>query len=190
MAGNGGKIMKRYLIQGVLLGCILALAIPAWSATIYTINAGATTVGEVDPLVNAASLPNSGYATELAWVQGFVPGASLTVYDAVDYSWVLADGQTAIWASALQDSPDYFFIKTGAGAPGPGVNDHFLFQNLAELNYAVVNFNEAGVVIRNIGAISHVGETNGTSVPEAGALITFASGLIGLVGYRRMRRMQ
>lgn len=30
----------------------------------------------------------------------------------------------------------------------------------------------------------------GTSVPEAGALLMFGSGLIGLVGYRRMSRMQ
>ena len=29
-----------------------------------------------------------------------------------------------------------------------------------------------------------------TQVPEAGALVMFGSGLIGLVGYRRMRRMQ
>jgi hypothetical protein len=43
------------------------------------------------------------------------------------------------------------------------------------------------------GGLSHVtlfGGGGTTRVPEAGALVMFGSGLIGLVGYRRMRRMQ
>jgi hypothetical protein len=42
------------------------------------------------------------------------------------------------------------------------------------------------------GGLSHITlfGPGTTRVPEAGALLLFGSGLIGLVGYRRMRRMQ
>ena len=174
--------MKRYLFQGVLLFAALVLAIPAWSYTV-----GAIDVGSEDTLIASTDLANSGFATEEAWVQSYVPGATITVYDSSLYSFVLVDGQTDIYAALLQDSPDYFFLKVGAG---PGETDHYLFQNLAEFNYAVVDFLAAGINIENVGKISHVGETGGTSVPEAGALLMFGSGLIGLVGYRRVHRMQ
>lgn len=41
-------------------------------------------------------------------------------------------------------------------------------------------------------SLSHITQFGGgtTRVTEAGALLLFGSGLIGLVGYRRMRRMQ
>jgi hypothetical protein len=39
-------------------------------------------------------------------------------------------------------------------------------------------------------APSFAATINPVSVPEAGALILFGTGLIGLVGYRRVRRMQ
>lgn len=38
--------------------------------------------------------------------------------------------------------------------------------------------------------VSHVTLFNPISVPEAGALLLFGTGLVGLVGYRRVRRMQ
>lgn len=40
------------------------------------------------------------------------------------------------------------------------------------------------------GGLSHLTLFNPTQVPEAGALLLFGTGLIGLVGYRRARRMQ
>lgn len=171
--------MKRFLFLAIVACGVFALAVPGWSLTIDT----TTQVGVVDPLVDATELANSGFATELDWVQSFVPGATLTVFDGSSYNWILVDGASNTWASLLQDSPDYFFLKTGAGQ---GTNDHFLFQNLAELTYAVVDFDATGVEIRNVGAISHVGETGGTpQVPEASTLMLLGFGLAGVGTIRR-----
>lgn len=167
--------MKRFFLMATVVCGVLAFAAPGWSVTI---NSGGTDVGSVDVLVNATELANSGFATELEWVQSFVHGATITVFDGSAYSWTLVDGATNTWASPLQDSPDYFFLKTGQGQLP---NDHFLFQNLAELTYAVVNFDATGIEIRNIGAISHVGETGGTpQVPEASTLLLLGFGLAGV----------
>jgi hypothetical protein len=61
-----------------------------------------------------------------------------------------------------------------------------LFTSIDGFNPAWGPFTEQG------GGLSHVTlfGPGTTRVPEAGALIMFGTGLIGLIGYRRVRRMQ
>lgn len=181
--------MKRYLFQGMLLGCILALAIPAWSYTVAE-------VGSLDTILASTKLPNSGEQTELDWVALAlgVDVSTLTFTDKYDTAsgWQLVtdSGSTSVFAHALTTNPEYFLIKTGNVTADDTVRD-WLFRNNIELSFAVINLEAMGFEnIINVGGISHIDEFNGTRVPEAGALLMFGSGLIGLVGYRRLRRMQ
>lgn len=169
--------MKRFLFLTVVVCGLLAFAVPGGAVTIN----GGTNVGSLDTLVDSTELANSGFATELAWVQSFVPGATITVFAGGVYTWVEADGVNDIWVTPLQDSPNYFFLKTGAA---PGTDDHYLFQNFDLKSYGVVDFGP--LAIKNIGAISHIGESGGTTqVPEGSTLMLLGFGLAGVGMLRR-----
>ena len=60
---------------------------------------------------------------------------------------------------------------------GPNLYDHNRFSFL----------DDCGQVV---GPVDGNGDGDTTRVPEAGALLLFGTGLVGLVGYRRVRRMK
>lgn len=187
---KGGKVMKRIFLRGIVFLSLVVFAIPAWS---YTIGGGATNVGALDELLASTNLADSGDAAELAWAQGVVgPETTLTwgtKYNTTGGEWSLTDQQAGIYAHTLATSPKYFLIKTGDVAD-PDIR-WFLFQNNAELSYAVINldlglygmdFNDT----TNVGGISHIVEFNPVPIPSS--VLLFASGLGGLVGIGRWRR--
>jgi hypothetical protein len=183
--------MKRFLVNAMVLCGILVFAIPASS---YTINSG-TVVGGLDTYLARIDLANSGDATELNWAQNYLrtylsdPTLVLTMDKNVssEYTFTIVDGQTSIYAAALADEPEWYFIKVGKGNNDPPYT-HYLFQNNALLSYAVFDIDSSGFDIKNIGKISHIGELGGgVPVPEPGTMMLLGSGLVGLAGWGRKK---
>jgi len=173
--------MKRNLLVTIVACCVLAFAGTGWAIP-------SATVGSLDDLIASATVANS-YAAELAWIQSELgPSAFFAesdVYDVVGTDWDLVDGTTDWYATELVNEPANYFIKIGTGGLDPVPVDHYLYSNLAEFSFAVIDLSDI-VVARNfdIGRVSHIGEV-GTTVPEPGTLVLLGIGMLGVAVYRR-----
>jgi PEP-CTERM putative exosortase interaction domain len=167
-------------------------------------NAGASPltladVGGIDPLVSggAANIP-SGDATEKTWISGVlgIPESQLT-YQKLTASgganWEQISGSTDLFAFNLGSDPTWFMVKTGGGAPF----NHYLFSNVGNLDWAVVDFDEFGFTEVNIEKIGHVATADGgggsedlelTPVPEPASLTMLGLGLSATAAAIRRRR--
>jgi VPDSG-CTERM motif len=168
---------------------------------LFATNASAITtavVGSADTLIAADNLGNSGNEEE--WIEGILG------FD-VDYEQIPgSDGENSPNWDAVTDDPagtdlwafnfgagnggDYFLIKTGNILSGPYAGEtHFLYQNLASLQYAVIDLLELGGDI-TIGKVSHVGTTGTTTqVPDGGStLLLLGAALSGLGVARRFTK--
>ena len=169
----------------MVLCVLLAFAGSVWSYSV-TVGSDIIDVGGLDALI-ASDNPGSGDATALAWVQTETGVFDLVMdekYEDGAMSW-LPTNTGGVYAIHL-NHPTYFLVKTGNGSSTG--NDHFLFNNLASLDWGVVNLVDLGLTSTNIGKISHVGEFNGTSVPEPLTVVLLGLGLVGLGGARRFQK--
>ena len=175
----------------------------ASSASALTVNAGTTQVGGADTVIDGTNiLPNA--ASEKAWItqvlttylnQAFVV-TSYNVFTAADagvWNWQLTN-QALTYAMSTPTAPEYFLIKTGNIVGGAG-NREYLFDNMASLNWAVVNLNDiaiediASISAVNIGKFSQIGEVNGSApVPEPGTMMLLGAGFLGLAVYGKRRK--
>ena len=190
--------MRKILVT-LLTGMMLMVSTSAMALMIADGPYADTVVGERDNYLASADLGNSGSATELAWVQE-VLGTDVDWitdydYDSDEVIWLLTDDTgDNTYAFNLRGTPDFFIIKTGSGT-NDSPNDHFLFENFASLEWAVLNLTaDFGVdyEIKNIGKFSHGAEIGGgdTPVPEPGTMMLLGVGMFGLAifGKRRMNK--
>ncbi len=131
-------------------------------------------VGGIDNFITSFNVPNSGSATEESWVES-VLGADVTIdnsYSSSGSNWTLVDdaGIDDVYYLSLSSPVDYFLVKLGNG--GTSIDSHYLFENIGDLAFAVVDFSVAGVdfSIRNISIdrMSHVSEFLTDTPPSGG----------------------
>jgi len=170
--------MKNTKFGAACIGAIL-MSSQAYALTI-------SDVGGEDTYLASTTLSSSGDAVELAWVRNTLNDQTITFsdkYDSYGSDWQLLDGETDIYAADLTFDPEYYLIKLGNG--GTSIDSHFLFENIGDLSFAVVDFSDAGIDFSiqniNIDRMSHLSEFNGTvDVPEPGNLALFGLGIAAL----------
>ena len=182
------------LLAGAMLAVCSMLTIST-PASAYSVD-GAY-VGGVDTFMASIYISPPNPTNEVAWVNTIL-GTSFTATDLVKTDmgsgglpWGPVDENSRIVAFNLQDTPSYFYIKTG-NLQVTGDNE-FLFQNVAELDWAVVNLDDfGGNIIKEFGQFSHVGELGGTTppVPEPGTMMLLGVGLFGLAVYGKRRTIK
>lgn len=188
--------MKRLLIAVMCLVCAVAVAAPANSATL-TLD---YLIGTVVPAHPADPGDELAYANNLInWYNagggaGADPSVGIYTY-ALDPGVAVPDPVLALATGGVQSVgvPGFPIDVTGYTYLWAKFGEDGALYYLDSLT-SVDGFDPAwGPFTQEGGGLSHVtlfGPGSTTRVPEAGALLLFGSGLIGLVGYRRMRRMQ
>jgi hypothetical protein len=102
---------------------------------------------------------------------------------------VAVDSTPNTYALALPNgfTGSHFLLRTGNVTPGPGGATFitYLFQNLANTGYAVVDITNAGL-LRNVGNISHITSISVSAVPLPAAAWMFLCALGGIFGFKRV----
>ena len=181
---------KMLLIMGLAM---IAITMVTGSAMAFFLVDGGADVGAVDSLIDETNLPNSGEAAELAWVSQVLGYDAVFTYkdESLENEWEAIVGEVDIFAHALASNPDYFLIKTG-NVTVDG-NTHFLLENLAGpgVDWAVVDL---GILrftnITNITGVSHISEFDANPVPEPATILLLGSGLAGLAGIGRKKKVK
>lgn len=178
------------IMFSVLMGAMLFLP----SVNAATISPAI--VGGLDPFVGWCNGVPSGDADEVACIN-LEGGISITTSDIAkaqggDLNVMDVDGMSGVVAQLLPTgfNGDYFLMKSGNLTPGPNGPTivFYIFQNLANADYAVVDLNNElfPFPYENTGQISHFTGIVGTlATPLPGAVWMMITGLGGLFGFRK-----
>jgi hypothetical protein len=178
--------MKKTFLTALVAGVLLVGTAGLVQATSMTL---AQVGGNVDTLKYSGDLGNAGEAAELVWVTSVLGGTHTFEFkdDTLGGEWFnISNLPAGCYAHALTSAPDYFLIKTG-NIYGTD-NEHFLYQNLASVDWAVIDLVALGIDSANITKISHITEFDGTPVPEPATMLLFGTGLAALAGMVRRRK--
>lgn len=154
-----------------------------------------TEVGAVDTFIDSALLSPSNPATEEAWVQSVLGDPTITFAGKTEGGFsFLNNPAESVYAFDLLYEPDYYLLKLGNTKKNGNGDSHFLFQNLADLVWAVFDLGISAIGAGdNPEKVSHIsefcidGECGGNEVPEPGVLGLLGLGLISLVVARRRK---
>jgi hypothetical protein len=165
----------RHCVAGFLL--LVCLATPAHAISIAT-------VGSVDKFLDSARLSNSGNG-QASWVSGVLGFAATISFNndpVASSAWELVNGSADHWAYSLATDPAHYVLKLGVG--NSGADTHYLYKNLAELSWAVIDLSEMLLgqqVDFNFGRVSHIDEIDGSvqlSEPGSFGLLILGFGLL------------
>lgn len=161
-------------------------------ALVFSSNSNATLltdVGGVDTFIASTSI-KSGDKFELSWVHKILNDNTITLddkYNSSSSDWSFVEDN--IYSTQLINNPTYFLLKFGNGNTNGG-DSHYLFENVGDLSFAVINFSGIGlfsVTNLNIGKISHVDEfdanpsqSQSNPIPEPMTISLFSLALLGL----------
>lgn len=190
--------MKNILLAGFIS---LTMMMSAESVMALYLSDG-TDVGGIDRIFTDASgdfamtnLGNSSEAEELAWVNevlGLTGDAIFTTFvkdDDLNGDWKGVEDGVFAYSLSVSTSPEYFLIK--AGNIKETNFDHFLFENKTGYDWAVVELNDMGITdIKNVSKLSHLDQFGTAApVPEPATILLFGTGLIGIAGFSRKKKI-